>query len=100
MVREKGAYFTEPNFFVDGQLLKMQVLAAHIRLLLDAPEHLWKLIEGKEFLKATCLFFLARLIFHALKKENRDEDMREKFIQEINLLVGNEQPCKYGSLRC
>ncbi|KAJ7705997.1 hypothetical protein B0H17DRAFT_1192554 [Mycena rosella] len=39
----------------------LQLLSAHMKLLLDAPEYLWRLIERKKYFTAAWLFLLARL---------------------------------------
>ncbi|KAG5735666.1 Conserved oligomeric Golgi complex subunit 1, partial [Termitomyces sp. T112] len=36
----------------DAHLHTLQLLSAHIKLLLDAPEHLWRLIERKKYFQA------------------------------------------------
>nr|BAH22605.1 hypothetical protein UP8 [Pholiota nameko] len=45
----------------DRHLVALQVLSAHMKLLLDAPEHLWRLIERKKYLQAAWLFLLSRV---------------------------------------
>ncbi|KAF9454107.1 hypothetical protein P691DRAFT_656905 [Macrolepiota fuliginosa MF-IS2] len=53
----------------------LQVLAAHMKLLLDAPEHLWRLIERKKFFPAAWLFLLARVVHRALvRSDEQDEE--------------------------
>ncbi|OJA19557.1 hypothetical protein AZE42_01458 [Rhizopogon vesiculosus] len=58
----------------DSYLQTLQVLSAHIKLLLDAPEHLWRLIEQEKYFHATWLFMLARVVHRAL---SRDDDQDE-----------------------
>jgi hypothetical protein len=52
----------------------MQSLSAHIRLLLDTPEHLWRLLEQKKFLHASWLFLLARVVHRSLANNDADDD--------------------------
>ncbi|CAA7265909.1 unnamed protein product [Cyclocybe aegerita] len=58
----------------DRHLYTLQVLAAHMKLLLDAPEHLWRLIERKKYLQAAWLFLLARVVHRALVRHDETED--------------------------
>ncbi|TFY70549.1 hypothetical protein EVG20_g2465 [Dentipellis fragilis] len=58
----------------DSQLKVLQSLAAHMKLLLDTPEHLWRLIEKKKYLHAGWLFLLARVIHRALVREDLEDD--------------------------
>jgi hypothetical protein len=62
------------NDVPDTQLRSMKALAAHVRLLLDTPEHLWRLIEQKRYLHATWLFLLARMVHRSLANNDPDED--------------------------
>ncbi|KAI8990445.1 hypothetical protein BD414DRAFT_458895 [Trametes punicea] len=55
----------------DKHLQALQSLSAHVKLLLDAPEHLWRLMERKAYLNAAWLFLLARVVHRAL---SQDED--------------------------
>lgn len=45
-----------------------------MKLLLDAPEHLWRLIERKKFFPAAWLFLLARVIHRALVRSDEQDD--------------------------
>jgi hypothetical protein len=46
-----------------------------MKLLLDTPEHIWRLLEKKKYLHAGWLFLLARIIYQALvRDDNEDED--------------------------
>jgi len=45
-----------------------------MKILLDAPEHLWRLIERKEFFPAAWLFLLARVIHQALVRSEEQDD--------------------------
>lgn len=59
----------------DRRLRSLQVLSAHIKLLLDAPEHLWRLIDRKKYLPAAWLFLLTRVVHRALvRSEEHDEE--------------------------
>ena len=44
-----------------------------MKLLLDAPEHLWRLIERKEYYRATWLFLLSRGVHRALTHDDATE---------------------------
>ncbi|KAL6310178.1 hypothetical protein BKA93DRAFT_814474 [Sparassis latifolia] len=58
----------------DKYLQALQSLSAHLKLLLDAPEHLWRLMERRMYLHATWLFLLARVVHRALLREDDDDD--------------------------
>jgi hypothetical protein len=45
-----------------------------MKLLLDAPEHLWRLIERKKFFPAAWLFLLSRVIHRALIRSDEQDD--------------------------
>lgn len=57
----------------DGHLKALQSLSAHIKLLLDGPEHLWRLLENKDYLRATWLFLLSRVVHRTLVTDDPDE---------------------------
>ncbi|KAI0347787.1 hypothetical protein BDW22DRAFT_1319545 [Trametopsis cervina] len=59
----------------DEHLQALQSLAAHLKLLLDAPEHLWRLIERKLYLHAAWLFLLSRVVHRSLLRDEGDEDI-------------------------
>lgn len=44
-----------------------------MKLLLDAPEHLWRLIERREYYRATWLFLLSRGVHRALTHDDATE---------------------------
>lgn len=58
---------------LDRLLNSLQTLSAHIKLLLDAPEHLWRLIEQKRYLQAAWLFLLLRVIHRALVSHDENQ---------------------------
>ncbi|PPQ67134.1 hypothetical protein CVT25_005735 [Psilocybe cyanescens] len=64
----------------DTHLLTLQVLSAHMKLLLDAPEHLWRLIERKKYFQAAWLFLLARVVHRALVRN--DENDEQSWVSE------------------
>ncbi|KAG1757157.1 hypothetical protein EDB19DRAFT_14932 [Suillus lakei] len=68
----------------DSHLQTLQVLSAHIKLLLDAPEHLWRLIEREKYFHATWLFMLARVVHRALSHDD-DQDEESWLNQGINV---------------
>ncbi|KAJ7170058.1 Vps51/Vps67 domain-containing protein [Mycena filopes] len=58
----------------DTHLHTLQSLSAHLKLLLDAPEYLWRLLERKKYMTAAWLFLLARVVYQALiSPQNADE---------------------------
>ncbi|KAG6837690.1 hypothetical protein H0H93_004966 [Arthromyces matolae] len=57
----------------DTHLYTLQLLSAHIKLLLDAPEHLWRFIERKKYLTASWLFLLARVVHRSLVREDEQD---------------------------
>ncbi|KAJ6520000.1 Vps51/Vps67 domain-containing protein [Mycena sanguinolenta] len=56
----------------DAHLHTLQLLSAHLKLLLDAPEYLWRLIERKKYFTAAWLFRLAGEVHLALD-DQQDE---------------------------
>ncbi|KAF7339319.1 hypothetical protein MSAN_02145500 [Mycena sanguinolenta] len=56
----------------DAHLYTLQLLSAHLKLLLDAPEYLWRLIERKKYFTAAWLFRLAGEVHLALD-DQQDE---------------------------
>ncbi|KAJ7070881.1 Vps51/Vps67 domain-containing protein, partial [Mycena amicta] len=63
----------------DPHLHALQILSAHVKLLLDAQEYLWRLIERKKYFTAAWLFLLARVVHRALV---RDDDQEETWNTE------------------
>ena len=61
-------------------------MSAHIKLLLDAPEHLWRLIERKKYFQAGWLFLLARVVHRALVRDD-DQDQENWANQGIDVTV-------------
>lgn len=70
----------------DRHLSTLQVLSAHMKLLLDAPEHLWRLIERRNYLQAAWLFLLSRVVHRALVRQD-DSDEQSWFNEGIDVLV-------------
>ncbi|EGN93152.1 hypothetical protein SERLA73DRAFT_116291 [Serpula lacrymans var. lacrymans S7.3] len=69
----------------DTHLQTLQKLSAHVKLLLDAPEHLWRLIERDKYFHAAWLFLLARVVHRALVQDDGQDE--ESWInQGINIL--------------
>jgi len=58
----------------DTHLQILQLLSAHMKLLLDAPEHLWRLIERKKYFPAAWLFLLARVVHRALVRDDEQDE--------------------------
>ncbi|GLB35902.1 putative vps51/Vps67 [Lyophyllum shimeji] len=63
-----------PSLDNDAHLHTLQLLSAHMKLLLDAPEHLWRLIERKKYLPAAWLFLLARVVHRALVRDDEQDE--------------------------
>lgn len=57
----------------DAYLHTLQSLSAHMKLLLDAPEHLWRLMEKRRYLHAAWLFLLSRVVHQALLVEDEED---------------------------
>lgn len=66
-------HFGKPTILSDAHLQALQSLSAHMKLLLDAPEHLWRLIGDKMYLKSGWLFLLARVVHRALLRDEEEE---------------------------
>ena len=62
-----------PECTLDKHLINLQVLSTHIKLLLDTPEHLWRLIERKNYFHAAWLFLLSRVAHRTLTTHEEDE---------------------------
>jgi len=62
------------NGELDTQLRILQSVAAHVKLLLDTPEHIWRLLEKKKYLHAGWLFLLARIIYQALVRDDAENE--------------------------
>ncbi len=64
----------------------LQSVAAHVKLLLDTPEHIWRLLEKKNYLHAGWLFLLARIVYQELVRDDA-EDEDDWTAHGINMLV-------------
>ncbi|KAG8732708.1 hypothetical protein FRC11_011427 [Ceratobasidium sp. 423] len=62
----------------DAHLKILQTLSAHLKLLLDSPEHLWRWLEKRQFLHAAWLFLLARTVYRKLSRSPDDEEEEEE----------------------
>ncbi|KAJ7492446.1 hypothetical protein FB451DRAFT_1502829 [Mycena latifolia] len=69
----------------DAHLHTLQLLSAHMKLLLDAPEYLWRLIERKKYFTAAWLFLLARVVHRALVRDD-EQDEETWSAQGLNVL--------------
>lgn len=79
---------------IDAHLHTLQILTAHIKLLLDAPEQLWRLIERQKYFQAAWLFLLARVVHHALIRDDAMDE--ESWVnQGVDVLVS-----RHMSLLC
>ena len=72
---------------LDTQLRILQSVAAHMKLLLDTPEHIWRLLEKKKYLYAGWLFLLARIIYQALMRTDTDDEEDDWRAQGIDVSV-------------
>jgi hypothetical protein len=62
----------------DAHLKTLQTLSAHLKLLLDSPEHLWRWLEKKQFLHAAWLFLLARTVYRKLSRSADEEESEDE----------------------
>lgn len=51
-----------------------------MKLLLDCPEHFWKLLERKQYLDAGWLFLVAKVVYHSLMDEEDGEGWSDQGI--------------------
>jgi hypothetical protein len=72
---------------IDTELYTLQLLSAHMKLLLDAPEHLWRLIEKRKYFSAAWLYLLARVVHHALVHDDEEEEEATWTKQGLDVLV-------------
>jgi hypothetical protein len=75
------------TWIADVELRALQSLTAHIKLLMDAPEHLWRLLEKKKYLECAWLFLLARVVHRSLANDEGDEEGIWQD-QNMDILVG------------
>lgn len=69
----------------------LQSLSAHLKLLLDAPEQLWRLLEKHNYLHAAWLFLLSRVVYRSLTQDESqvDEDFEVSWTKSgIDVSVG------------
>lgn len=57
-----------------------------MKLLLDAPEHLWGLIERKKYFPAAWLFLLARVVHRALVRDDEQDEATWR-AQDVDISV-------------
>jgi hypothetical protein len=70
----RGPCINNTGDLQDTQLRILQSVAAHVKLLLDTPEHIWRLLEKKRHLHAGWLFLLARIIYQALVRDDTEDE--------------------------
>ncbi len=58
-----------------------------MKLLLDTPEHIWRLLEKKKYLHAGWLFLLAHIIYQALVRADTEDEEDDWRAQGIDVLV-------------
>ncbi|KAG8832471.1 hypothetical protein FRC17_001292 [Serendipita sp. 399] len=68
---------------IDLQLKSLQSLAAHLKLLLDCPEHFWKLLEARRYLDAAWLFLVARVVHQSLVEEDEEDGWAQQGIDVL-----------------
>lgn len=73
---------------LDTHLRTLQLLSAHMKLLLDAPEHLWRLIEKKQYFTAAWLFRLSLVVHRSLVQDDEKDEERWSS-QGLNVLVNS-----------
>ncbi|KAF5312388.1 hypothetical protein D9619_002857 [Psilocybe cf. subviscida] len=72
----------------DSHLVTLQTLSAHMKLLLDAPEYLWRLIERKKYMHASWLFLLSRVAHQGLvSQDEMDMDDQSWSSEGIDVLA-------------
>ena len=81
--------FVDDTCELDTQLRILQSVAAHMKLLLDTPEHIWRLLEKKKYLHAGWLFLLARIIYQALVRTDTEDEEDDWRAQGIDVPVCN-----------
>ncbi|KAF9041731.1 hypothetical protein BDZ89DRAFT_981120 [Hymenopellis radicata] len=74
----------------DTHLHTLQLLSAHIKLLLDAPEHLWRLIERKKYFAAAWLYLLSDVVYRALRHEEETWADQGIHLREQFPLIGRQ----------
>ncbi|GJE85819.1 vacuolar protein sorting-associated family 51 protein [Phanerochaete sordida] len=74
----------------DTQLQSMQSLAAHLKLLLDSPEHLWRLMEKKMYLHAAWLFLLSRVVHRSLLRHSANGE--EEGLANLGIDISEQFP--------
>ncbi len=74
------------NVSAEDQLQALQCLAAHVKLLIDASEHLWRFLERRRYLHATWLFLLCRVVYRSLVRVDED-NIKSWMNQGINVMV-------------
>jgi hypothetical protein len=83
--------FVDDTRELDTQLRILQSVAAHIKLLLDTPEHIWRLLEKKKYLHAGWLFLLARIIYQALVRTDTEDEEDDWRAQGIDVSVCSDR---------
>lgn len=72
----------------DLDLSVLQSLSAHLKLLLDAPEQLWRLLEKHNYLHAAWLFLISRVVYRSLMQgESQDDEDIEHPWAESDIVV-------------
>ena len=75
------------NVVLDSRSQMLQSLAARLQLLSDAPEQLFRLLERRQYLHATFLFLLARVVYRTMVQEARHGSGRRKQTEGYSALV-------------
>ena len=79
----------------DAHLHTLQLLSAHVKLLLDAPEHLWRLLERNKYFPAAWLFLLARVVHRALVRVDDDQEETSWIRQGVDIMVHALRPLPF-----
>ncbi|KDQ20358.1 hypothetical protein BOTBODRAFT_170337 [Botryobasidium botryosum FD-172 SS1] len=89
--RHRRSMSTRGSLQDDGQLAIFQSLSAHLKLLLDAPEQLWRLLEKKRHLQAAWLYLLARVVHRALVRGDENEEGESEIVWSKEGILVMEQ---------
>ena len=66
-----------------------------MKLLLDAPEHLWRLLERNKYFPAAWLFLLARVVHRALVRDDDDQEETSWMRQGVDIMVCTLRPLPF-----
>ena len=80
---------------IDGQLDILQSLSAHLKLLMDVPEQLWRLLERHEYLHASWLFLVSRVVYRNLanSEDVEEDDVDQPWLSKGIMVEVSPFPC-------